>query len=896
MKRPALARIAWSLFFLCASTTFAQSPIFTLQGGSANEQFGYALSSIGDIDGDGLADLAVGARQFDTLNNANTGAVFIHSGSSGALISLTTGGAPADRFGASIARLGDLNNDGFEDLAVGAPQPPAPNLFGQVVSIGPGFARVLSGADLTMLYQIPGITIDDRFGEAVAAVGDVDDDGNLDFLVAAPRASYNGNESGRIALFSGFDGALMREIDGLWAGDRLGTAVSAAGDIDDDGIPDFMAGSPLHDPNGLIEAGLLQVFSGFDGSVLYALPGGNAGDQLGASLARLSDLDADGIDDLAVGAPLADPNGLIDAGEVLFVSGASGSVLLRLQGDVANRKFGASLSLAGDINGDSREDLIIGATGGTAASLPYASLVSGKNGDEIVRIPAPTANNGFGAAACSFGEGRIAIGGTLNGPGFVWAYIPVKPTRPPFVGSVSFGGSASPSGQPFLYESLPEHEQTGADPEAGNNLIGSTVAFIGDTNGDGQREYLVGVPNAAIPGHAAAGKVIAYSGDSGAAISSSSGTSTGMQWGMKVASAGDVDGDGVPDHMFSAHSSATAGSDGVVRVIRSSNPFPLVIDKIGDPQSQAFGEAIAAAGDLNADGFGDILVGDELYGTAMPQGIMTGRVYAYSGATGALLYAVAGPSHGCRFGYALAGLGDLDSDGHDDFAVGAPYLPNAQGKLTGGVFVFSGKTGSQLFLWYGTKKNHGAGAAIASTGDLNGDGVNEVLIGLPAGLNMSSSVGLNAFYSGEKGSVQIRSGKTGTVLETLEGQFENDFFGWQVAGGEDFDRDGVSDIVVGAPSPDSTVFESPNRRGEIWVFSGATFQKIVRIEGEANDRLGQSLSVADMDGDGRPEILAGAPKLYDTQSYGRVRVFRVYENPSGFGAGSSDLPPGTVDW
>ncbi|HEU4436150.1 MAG TPA: integrin alpha, partial [candidate division Zixibacteria bacterium] len=191
-------------------------------------------------------------------------------------------------------------------------------------------ARVYSGSDGSLHYRKDGAHTGDYLGFDVAGVGDVNGDGYADFLIGAYAANPGGvGNAGSAYLYSGADGSLLFQKDGEAANDFLGNSVAGVGDVNRDGTPDFIIGASEAEPGGLFNAGSAYVYSGADGSLLLKLNGAAANDQLGISVDGAGDLNGDGRTEIIVGAWRADPGGIMDAGSAFVLS-------LRARGDMNN--------------------------------------------------------------------------------------------------------------------------------------------------------------------------------------------------------------------------------------------------------------------------------------------------------------------------------------------------------------------------------------------------------------------------------------------------------------------------------------------------------------------------------------------------------------------------------
>ena len=417
--RVTLCLLAWCT--LAITPALAQIinhvPLFTFDGESSGDEFGFSVSGAGDVNGDGYADVIVAAPDDDN-NGADSGSVRVISGNDGSVLYNFNGDSAGDLFGFSIG-AGDVNGDGFSDLIVAAPTnsnssppngsvrvlsgidgstlytfngDPTTDFFGRSASgagdvNGDGFddvivgiplgnmARVFSGADGSVLYNFVGDSADDLFGRFVNGAGDLNGDGFDEVIVSAPMDDNNGAGSGSARVFSGADGSVLYDFDGDSAGDGFGRPVSGVGDVNGDGVPDLIVGIQGDDNNGN-GSGSARVFSGADGSILYTFNGDPPinilADLFGTGASSAGDVNDDGFDDLIVATPGDDNNGF-NSGNVRVFSGADGSIIYNIDGN-AGDIFGTSASGAGDVNGDGVADFIVGALNNGGNDGGYATL------------------------------------------------------------------------------------------------------------------------------------------------------------------------------------------------------------------------------------------------------------------------------------------------------------------------------------------------------------------------------------------------------------------------------------------------------------------------------------------------------------------------------------------
>ncbi|MEE2887234.1 MAG: Calx-beta domain-containing protein [Planctomycetota bacterium] len=306
---------------------------------------------------------------------------------------------------------------------------------------------------------------------------------------------------------------------------------------------------------------------------------------------------------------------------------------------------------------------------------------------------------------------------------------------------------------------------------AAGERLGSSVCGLGDLDGDGVADFAM----------AASGTEFfiarVMSGKTGLQLYEFKGISKGVWTNMRVGSAGDVDKDGTLDVVLGLPQSAPAF--GEVRIF--SGKDGTLVRTLSDGKGGAsFGSAIAGGGDINRDGFADLLVGAP--GEAASVG-GEGVVYLLSGQTGGELARLLGASQDAAFGTSVALVGDLDNDATPDFMVGAPGAQATAGETQ----VFSGRTITTLFTFRGGSLQSGHGASVASAGDVNQDGSPDLLIGEPGDLLTQTGVG----------AVKIYSGADGALLFRYQGLSTDTNFGRVVSSAGDVNGDGADDVLLG---------------------------------------------------------------------------------------------------
>ncbi len=377
--------------------------ILMLTGAAPGDYFGKSVARAGDVDGDGVEDVLVGAPGTDVGGLANAGRAFAFSGATGLTIHSLDGTAAEDFFGASVAGVGDVTGDGNSDFLVGAPQ-------GAFPLLPPGYARLFSGATGGVLLVLTGSGVGDGFGTSVAGPGDLNADGVPDLLVGAPQPFAG---SGAVRGFSGSSGATILNLNGVQPDDGFGWRVAGIGDLDADGVPEVLVGAPTALPGGRA-----RVFSGANGVVRFTFDGTVPEERLGSSVSGSGDLDGDGVPDLLVGAkqwgvPGAGPTP--GPGYVRAYSGGTGATLYTFSGAADFDVFGASVCDAGDVNGDGVSEVLVGAS--QPGSVPFFPPPNpGPGYARVLSVVGVPAGSSLFGAGCAGSAGAVPRIGTAGGP------------------------------------------------------------------------------------------------------------------------------------------------------------------------------------------------------------------------------------------------------------------------------------------------------------------------------------------------------------------------------------------------------------------------------------------------------------------------------------------------
>jgi len=415
-------------------------------------------------------------------------------------------------------------------------------LIGAVALLG-GRAAHATGPfvepDAVALYTYASEQAGDGFGWASENLGDINDDGVNDYIISAPFFVSDGAPTGKAYVYSGANGSLLNEVTGN-AFDWFGWSVSSAGDVNADGVPDYAVGGRGAPTGPTPNTGRVVVYSGADHSVLYEWIGG-AGDTFGYDVNKAGDINGDGYGDVIVGAAFADFTAS-RAGRVYVFSGANGSVLWTVDGSEADSFLGSAVGFVGDLNGDGAWELTAGAMG---AGQPQGHLLSGQayvfDGATGARI---FVLDPLGDGTSSrFGQFFTSDAGDVNADG-----VPDI-----FVADYNDGHGGKGAGSAYVFSGV-----DGSYLHIFHGNIGDGLGpgrGIGDINGDGYADLIIAAYTNS-DGAPQAGKTYLFSGADDSVLRTMTGNIPGDFQGVDAVGLGDLNGDGLQDYLITGGASA----------------------------------------------------------------------------------------------------------------------------------------------------------------------------------------------------------------------------------------------------------------------------------------------------------------------------------------------------
>ncbi len=360
-----------------ALTPSAQDVVFTFGGNENGDEFSRSVSRAGDVNNDGFEDIVIGAPNAFT-HASHSGQARVFSGENGVMLYNIRGETSFDFLGSAVGAAGDINADGYADFIVGT-------RGSDLGSLNAGQVQVFSGKTGSVLRNFLGDVAGDNMGQSACGISDIDGDGRDDILIGISGDDTQDNNAGAVRIYSGQTGRMLMQQFGQEANERFGTAVAPAGDINGDNVGDYMA-SGL---NG--HFGVVRLYSGKTGDLLYELQGDPTGDEFGTALAGAGDVDGDGFGDFLIGAPRSGL-GAAEAGATFLYSGFDASLMRFYTGDEPGDRMGRSVAGMKDVDGDGLPDVAMGLPGSDDAGQDAgkAKVFKGKTGALIFEV------DGFG--------------------------------------------------------------------------------------------------------------------------------------------------------------------------------------------------------------------------------------------------------------------------------------------------------------------------------------------------------------------------------------------------------------------------------------------------------------------------------------------------------------------
>ncbi len=394
--------------------------VWTTSSEVEGADYGVAVSTAGDVNGDNYDDVIIGAaRDQESIYREGVALVFHGSGSGLNTTAswIAGGGQQGAQFGFAASAAGDVNGDGYDDVIVGAPEHTVIQAKEGRVYLFYGSALGLSTAP-DWIYE--GEVKNGYLGYAVGAAGDVNGDG-YDDVIAGARWYSNGetNEGAALVFYGSASGPGTEpdwSLEGNQAGAGLGHSVSTAGDVNGDGYDEVVVGAPFYD-SGLTNEGAAWLFYGSAGGLSATLGwsavGGQEEARLGAAVSTAGDLNGDGLSEVIIGAPYYD-GGVTDEGAAFVFFGSAGGLGAAPRwtstGNQQYAQFGAAVGAAGDVNGDGYGDVIVGAPlynddqPDEGAAFVYCGLAAGLWPHAQWQAYGDKAETDFGRAAGTAGD------------------------------------------------------------------------------------------------------------------------------------------------------------------------------------------------------------------------------------------------------------------------------------------------------------------------------------------------------------------------------------------------------------------------------------------------------------------------------------------------------------
>ncbi|WP_240143505.1 integrin alpha, partial [Nitrosomonas sp. JL21] len=995
-------------------TTLDGNNGFRLKGGHFYENVQFVNGAV-DVNGDGFDDAIVEAVYVDQDNNAISSSyvVFGHTTGFDAMIDLSnlddsSGFRLTDTHGGgdlSVTGASDINGDGLDDLLVvtdstytipyggGGGEVNNYVVFGKTS----GFAAAEDPADLD---ASEGLHLNTD-AISISNAGDINGDGLDDLVFFSDPSPFDSTLFNYVVFgkASGIDPNLdLSQLDGsdgftlktMPFRERITTPLKAAGDVNGDGFDDLIVGASEATPYDMAFAGSSYIVfgraSGFDAVVdLPNLDSDNgirldgvAGDSA-AVIGGAGDINQDGFDDVIIGAPGADAGSHNSGASYVLLGSDHFKETPVLMGTHARNELNGTPAME-YFTGKGDNDILSGGGG--------ADAISGNNGDDIIRVPDldfQSANGGAGSDTLAFtgsdidlkladyidrigqlnlasrivdietidltgsGDNTLTLtaqsvldvsdssdtlvvkgnaGDRVVGLSEGWIDAGMKNGMHAFTKQgaellIDTSIGTDPLVIPSVIDLSSLDGQNGfrLDGAASFDRLGSSVSDAGDINGDGFDDVIIGDYEAASNEFLSGSSFVVFGKAAGfdASMSVSSldgsngfrldGVHESGKSGFSVSGAGDVNGDGFDDMIIGAPGPFTnddtfgssyvvfgkaAGFDARIDLssLDGSNGFRL----IGESYDQ-MGRSVSSTGDINGDGFDDLIMNGGYTGAKVVFGRASGFGAEFDTAT-------LDGSNGFRlkntvYADSVSAAGDMNGDGFDDMIIpGSVVFGQASGfNATVDVTSLDGSNGFRL---------EGPSSVVSNAGDVNGDGFDDVIIG-------AKDASENGFSAGTSYVVFGKGSDFDAVLELdsldgsngfqLTGSYEGDQLGFSVSGAGDVNGDGFDDVIVSGYSfsqtPDLSYVVFGKASGFDAILNVTTLDGSngVILKGLAGEHSGRSVSGAgDINGDGFDDLIVGAPGASPKEE-GAGASYILFGSSHFGNGGGGELPeiPGTSD-